>query len=849
MKPKMLYGGIGSLLFLIVAGGVWYASQDDGVSPEKKLDYALELLEKTGPNALSDRRKARTLAQDLKEIGFYVPGKPDYMYILGVSAFRDAMDRVEDEKFGLFKKTIGYLDKIKPGALRAKNYLFEVTYMEGVSRYYLGDHRKAEDDLKIARTTYKEKEGFASYLLASIRLDSGDLNTKIDGIGAIEYNSTAIKHYEKMLEENVTGQSFSGNAMEMLNRLNFQKARINLEFAELNTKQGRSVPAKKNLAAVTAAIAALTGEVKESGQAKLIEAQARMVEENYGIALGLIRDVKKDRTLDENSQRMASYLAPYCVEKRGDIDNAIRLYKKVAAEYERYDEGVASNLRLAHLLMGVHRDEESIASFGNALKISRKRKTYLNRWVSRKEAKRVLLKTWKSWVADNKYEYAIRLSEMFYPLFPLSGSAKYKATASQKKAEKFESDRLQKTAKEIRELKETYHLLWRDSGKAYSELAETLRLSSRYADMLLVSVQHFRKGSDIAKSLEQLEKYIGAAPSESLPGALLMKGQLLMDQGQYSEAALNFTRLIEEFPTDSGVFEAQYLTGLAYLENDELEKAGQVWRELLVSGDLTPDAKEWRHSMYSLAEMHFNSGVMLKYEAGLQNVTPEESALLLKKAYSNFDDASSRFDEYLERYESSLKSDQARFYLAKSNQYSAELPKLELKNADTENAKLELETKRRNSLEKAKDYYKELISRLVYEYEGETLDEIRLQIYKDSHFLFARTLFQLGEYDKENYAKAIVAFNAASTRFSDDPQVLLAYVQVAICYQNLKVPEPEEARGVLSQAGVILGNLPPESFDNFDNSNFTSAEWGVWLDKFRQSQGFSPVATGEDASL
>jgi len=108
---------------------------------------------------------------------------------------------------------------------------------------------------------------------------------------------------------------------------------------------------------------------------------------------------------------------------------------------------------------------------------------------------------------------------------------------------------------------------------------------------------------------------------------------------------------------------------------------------------------------------------------------------------------------------------------------------------------------------------------------------------RECYFQIAHTY-----YDLENYQEAIIAFSSAVHRNQEDPQVLLAYVQMANC--NVKLNKPDEARSMIEQAKVILYRLPDDVFQQ-DQVNMTKNEWKVWLDRWGQ---FHPNILGNNLS-
>ena len=56
---------------------------------------------------------------------------------------------------------------------------------------------------------------------------------------------------------------------------------------------------------------------------------------------------------------------------------------------------------------------------------------------------------------------------------------------------------------------------WRTSGKAYAELADALRESPKYPDILWISSEHFRKGHDFEHALAQMTRFINTQPRQA----------------------------------------------------------------------------------------------------------------------------------------------------------------------------------------------------------------------------------------------------------------------------------------------------------------------------------------------
>ena len=102
------------------------------------------------------------------------------------------------------------------------------------------------------------------------------------------------------------------------------------------------------------------------------------------------------------------------------------------------------------------------------------------------------------------------------------------------------------------------------------------------------------------------------------------------------------------------------------------------------------------------------------------------------------------------------------------------------------------------------------------------LDPLGQRMLRDAYFERAHNLYAMDKYDR-----AIEAYTSAANRYAEDPSVLLAYIQMANCYDRLG--KPLDARGVAIQAMLIHKNLPDKIFTQ-DKTLMTRDEWRSWLE-------------------
>jgi tetratricopeptide (TPR) repeat protein len=164
--------------------------------------------------------------------------------------------------------------------------------------------------------------------------------------------------------------------------------------------------------------------------------------------------------------------------------------------------------------------------------------------------------------------------------------------------------------------------------------------------------------------------------------------------------------------------------------------------------------------------------------------------------------------------------------LATALHSKAAQPRQKLKQAETENARNELKNAMRELLDQALAEYVTLQEQLMKSEEVDKLDELGQRVLRDCHFQRAHTLYALEEYET-----AIQAYNSAANRYPEDPEVLLAYVQMTNC--NNALGRTADARSTAVQAALILKQMPEGSFTP-SLTNMTKQEWELWLSRANQ---------------
>eukprot|EP00913_Durusdinium_trenchii_P035256 g32986.t1 len=777
---------------------VWVLLQPEEATPQEKLQSALELLE--DPLDYDSRQEAVKIAQELRNSGADIPefqGGP--AYVLGIAAFRNVHQLAETSQDDDYLRAVRYLREAERSAFDLK-YRPEFAFALGVSLHRVGSSEDAMPLLEESIETFPRGKIEASTRLAEIYLD----RKQPDELRrAVELSNAVL--------------ATKGLSSQERDRLFLQKAQIHLALKqdalarESLSKVSNITSSNHGTRVFRAQTLMANAEMLSSGQGLSVVSPGvtlilrTMAEEKFHEAQKALDPVANVVRLDQTFPRQALFLQGICAQRIAEIDienvssskydAAINLYSRTVQSYKNSHEGIAASLRLGDLLRASERDEEALLAYGNALSTVESPSRFRNRWTSLSEFRTRILNAWNDWAKRGSYMSAIKLSKMMSPLIPEIQSLELLALANHRWAERLTRE-IETTRYSQRPAKQERLLaLLRDSGEAYGKLANLLVTNSRYPDMLWESAEHYRKGHAFQKSLDQLTRYINLRPKSRMAQAIVHRGQVLMDLDRFKEAQEHFQQVIDLYPTDSSSFTAQYEIANCHLELGKHDLAEKSWRNILSSNRLTPDATEWRNSLLSLSRLLYQTAVMIRDEAEQKSkgIPTEEFLTELKKAVARWEEARRRLSEFLERYPNSSSVNEARFLLAKSLQESAQLPRYLLKDAEVENVKIELRRNMYALLNEARDEFRNLQTRLLRLEEEELLGSLEQRFLRDCYFEIGHTYYALDE-----YRKAIVAYNSAANRYSRDPQVLLAYLQMANC--NDRLGEHSEAISMLVQA-------------------------------------------------
>jgi tetratricopeptide (TPR) repeat protein len=805
----------------VLAGGFWYFERSRPVEPAALLATAFELLkDRDNPKATVEARK---IASHLDALRYRDPKFPGAVaYVLGILDFRRALTQTDRERIDSFSAAAAHLEQAELGTDAA--HRLQVEFALGISRHSIGDAAGAEQPLlRVIAGALNLPAAKEPLILAALRKGNDSVARP-----AAEFFQAAAALEEIYLDGRNPAQLSDAIAIT-----DVALRKVNIEPAERDQtllRRAQILVTLHDNDQAENAIRQLSNDAPPKAAA-LVRAQVDIAEGSFAEARRLLLPLAVEGGLDRTYSREALYLWGVCCEAEKDFETALRKYADVVRMYPTSAEGFAATVRRAELLRRAQRWEEALEAYIRGLEMIRPT-GFSNRWLRLDEFRPLVVAAWEDLRNTHAYEFAVELARHMRPLFPPEEAyeaLERVATANRLWTAELDAD-LARRPYRIREERQPELLdRWRITGKAYADLADSMHESKKYADILWISAEHYRQGHAYSDALVQMTRFINAQPRERLPLAYVQRGEILMDLGRYDEALDHFERVLAEYPTDIAAFQAMYLVGACEVERNHPQRAIEAWQRILHDGHLNPSANEWQASLFAVGRLEFQLAMSMTVDANapaaeVNAATPvaDGARMRPRAAFDRLDDAIRRLEEFVARYPKRPEAPEARFLLARSLRMRTALPRQKLQRAETDNARKELHAEIRRLLEEAQDQLETLIEVLQARETAGLLDPLAQRMLRDAYFERGHNLYSL-----ERYERAIEAYTNASNRYAEDPCVLLAYLQIANCYDRLH--RAIDARGISIQAMLIHKNMPEAAFAQ-DKTALSRDEWKAWLE-------------------
>ncbi|UII19205.1 tetratricopeptide repeat protein [Fulvivirga ligni] len=229
---------------------------------------------------------------------------------------------------------------------------------------------------------------------------------------------------------------------------------------------------------------------------------------------------------------------------------------------------------------------------------------------------------------------------------------------------------------------------YKDALTYYQRAIRYNKVDNDYAHLQAGTVMGLENNAEGAK--EEYDYIIKNYPqSRHYDDALFQKAQLSFENGNYEQAAKDFTNLMARKPSSQFIPYAYMRRASAYYNLKEYDKSIADYKKILDEYTTHSAAKEVLLPLQEVLNLTSRSGEFDQYLAKFKKANPENKSLdnveyeTAKNQYFNqaYRKAISSFSEYLKSYPDNANADEARYYIAESYYRLAEFePALDVYN-------------------------------------------------------------------------------------------------------------------------------------------------------------------------
>ncbi|MEM9368054.1 MAG: hypothetical protein AAGD07_18835 [Planctomycetota bacterium] len=364
---------------------------------------------------------------------------------------------------------------------------------------------------------------------------------------------------------------------------------------------------------------------------------------------------------------------------------------------------------------------------------------------------------------------------------------------------------------------------YRQAGDAYKVAANERFTTDQYLPTLWSAIDAFQRGRDFAQSISLLKSYLQYEERGRQPRGLVAYGRALLAEGRPDEAMDALQTCIVEFERDPLRYDARLLAAQAAIDDDRVEQARLWLIDNLNDGELTPQSPTWRDSLFTLAEMLFQSSETKILEAEKQS--PEVYAQTLVEVRDNLNESIRRLGEAVQRYDTTQRAQMAAYQLAHAHLLATRGPELTL-NQEENVESIQRDLRRRVASHKAEALrrFETLVNFLSELARDEELSDRQTAILRNAMLDRADLLKELGR-----IAEAEAAYRALGVRFMNEPPALEALLGQSRMARTLG--RQREADLLIRQASMVLDRIGPQWDSRFSEvTRYDRAGWRRYLD-------------------
>ncbi len=790
------------------------AAEFQGRPAEELLAEAIEALD-AGSFLRAQRLAAALVASD--SLPADQAGGP--LFVLGAIAAGDAERLWGNDQRRYFRLAANYLQKSQQAGFPIGRE-GEGLFLLGKSLVMSGQTTSSRTALEAALAAHPQQAALLHRYLAIAHKSEPSPNL-----------AKAFEHITNYLNSGPLDRNEQAEGWLLRAQILFQTGRMSecrdaLAKVELDTEAG-----VESLIVQGEVLMAEARQLKSDQQLSPADRRNRM-RAQYSQATDLLRRAQNRGTDRERLTRRSMYLIGQCLSEMEDLRAALDQFRRTHETYQDTEEGIAAGLEQAELSRRLGIDAGLLEVYLAVIKAAGPGAAYINPLLPYDKLRTRVLDAFQTFLKAGNFKAAATLAGSLYPLFPQENAVALAAQVHGNWAEALESQAGKTTGEAMtRHLREA-RTQYRSAGERYAKLAELRFASTYHTEDLWNSAESYLKGHDHARAIVQLQEYLRYELRRRRPRALLDLGDAQLAVGRPRQALLTLQECIDTYPRDPASYRARLVAARAQVEQGNLQQAKKLLLSNLEGTELTPDSVEWRDSLFTYGLLLHDEAQMLEAQArdelalAQTNRSEEKAAAAerqLQQARELYRETIRRLEEAVARFSESPQVIESRYVIAESYRTLAVFAREKLGMATIETARMEHTREMQRLLESAVGEYEQVQEILTRRREKSQLTHLEQAILRNCYFGRGATFYELGRYDD-----AVMAYSAATNRYHHEPEVLDAFMQLANCYRRLN--RPDEARGVIEQARLVLGRMTVDEQAFSRTTIHTRQEWEHVLD-------------------
>ena len=497
----------------------------------------------------------------------------------------------------------------------------------------------------------------------------------------------------------------------------------------------------------------------------------------------------------------AAYYEAKCHSLMESYRTALDAFRAVAVSYPGTEEALGADLERAEMLWRLKETNGAIDQYACALGQMDDPLRYSNRYVSLAALRGRLERCWRELFEAQQYDRAMRVADLYKKVALEGDGTLLKARSAGQWARELmrQSNKLPHDAAQA--IRARARDLYLQAGREFRQLAQTRQSDRAYPDYLWHSAHNLLAAGAFEQVTEVLEQFEQADDRDPrYPQALVDWGTCLQEIGRAGEAVACYDKCLFMFPKNQAAFQARLQRAKCLIRMGRADDAEKALLASLESKELSPNALEWRESLFALGNLYYDTG--------------------------RYEQAVNRLREAVGRYPDAKQTGLARYLVAESLRRWAEESEKALPKAKSNRARVLLMEQRDQRLTEALAVYRALVREMSGAEDAGRLDALGEASLRNSYFAVGDCRYKLGRHQE-----AIAAYQVAAGRYQDEPDSLGAYMQIHNCYRRLG--QSDQARRVVEQARWVLRRIPESAFAERPNV-MSRQQWRQWLDTARQ---------------